>query len=173
MAKDGTNRGGVRPGAGRKKKPLEEKIQDGKKAVVMNLKGRELTGVDTPQVEQYMRQAQKAGIELNAEKIYIQTHNWLKERGCIELVNPMLIEAYALSAARWRQCQVALNLYGFLSKHPTTGAAIASPFVGMVSIFQREMDCSWAQIFQIVKENCSAPYTGNPCEDLMTQILNS
>ena len=30
MAKDGTNRGGARPGAGRKKKSLDEKIMEGK-----------------------------------------------------------------------------------------------------------------------------------------------
>ena len=30
MAKDGTNRGGARVGAGRKKKPLAEKIAEGK-----------------------------------------------------------------------------------------------------------------------------------------------
>ena len=30
MAKDGTNRGGIRIGAGRKRKPLEEKIAEGK-----------------------------------------------------------------------------------------------------------------------------------------------
>ena len=29
MAKDGTNRGGRRPGAGRKSKPLTEKMLDG------------------------------------------------------------------------------------------------------------------------------------------------
>ena len=30
MAKDGTNRGGARPGAGRKKKALADKIMEGK-----------------------------------------------------------------------------------------------------------------------------------------------
>lgn len=35
MAKDGTNRGGKRPGAGRKRKPLAEKIQEGQKAIAL------------------------------------------------------------------------------------------------------------------------------------------
>ena len=35
MAKDGTNRGGARPGAGRPRKALTEKISEGKKAEVM------------------------------------------------------------------------------------------------------------------------------------------
>ena len=35
MAKDGTRRGGARPGAGRKPKALADKIKDGQKAQVM------------------------------------------------------------------------------------------------------------------------------------------
>ena len=35
MAKDGTNRGGARPGAGRPRKALTEKIAEGKSAEVM------------------------------------------------------------------------------------------------------------------------------------------
>ena len=37
-AKDGTNRGGARPGAGRKPKPLAEKLQEGKKAEAISLR---------------------------------------------------------------------------------------------------------------------------------------
>ena len=37
MAKDGTNRGGARPGAGRPRKALTEKIAEGKSAEVMML----------------------------------------------------------------------------------------------------------------------------------------
>lgn len=40
MAKDGTNRGGARPGAGRPKKALSEKIASG------NPGGRTLTQID-------------------------------------------------------------------------------------------------------------------------------
>ncbi len=37
MAKDGTNRGGARTGAGRKKKPLAEKLQEGKTTTALSL----------------------------------------------------------------------------------------------------------------------------------------
>ena len=37
MAKDGTNRGGARPGTGPKKKPLADKITAGKPATALNL----------------------------------------------------------------------------------------------------------------------------------------
>ena len=45
MAKDGTNRGGARPGAGRKKKALSEKIAEG------NPGHRPLTMIDSSAME--------------------------------------------------------------------------------------------------------------------------
>ena len=51
MAKDGTNRGGARPGAGRPRKALTEKISEGKKAEVM-LQPAELTAADIPPVRE-------------------------------------------------------------------------------------------------------------------------
>ena len=46
MAKDGTNRGGARPGAGRPRKTLTEKIAEGKTAEVM-MQPTEIEPVDT------------------------------------------------------------------------------------------------------------------------------
>lgn len=173
MAKDGSKRGGRRPGAGRKPKPLADKINEGKVAEIIDFKTGNLKGRKMPEVDDYMKAEQKAGIKLEAEKIYQNTYKWLKERGCDELINPILLHEYAMSAARWVQCQIAINKFGFLSKHPTTGNAIASPFVSMLSSFQKAMDASWYQIYQVVRDNCSVAYTGNPNDDLMTQLLNS
>lgn len=62
MAKDGTNRGGARVGAGRKKKPLAEKIQEGKaaKAVVLP-EPPELTAGELPDVKEYLSDTQRTG----------------------------------------------------------------------------------------------------------------
>ena len=49
MAKDGTNRGGARPGAGRPRKALAEKIAEGKTAQVM-MQPADIESVDTPPV---------------------------------------------------------------------------------------------------------------------------
>lgn len=55
MAKDGTNRGGARPGAGRKKKPLAEHIEAGTRATVMQPPNiPELTGTEMPKVKDYL-----------------------------------------------------------------------------------------------------------------------
>lgn len=161
MAKDGTMRGGARPGSGPKRKALTEKISAGKTATVIDLPdASELTGVDMPPVKDYMKAKQKSGTDLCAEEIFQETWNWLKKVGCTEYVNTLLINQYAMSVARQIQCEQAISEYGFLAKHPTTGAACQSPYVSMLQQCTKQANQSWYQIYQIVKENCSIEYMG-------------
>ena len=54
-AKDGTNRGGARPGAGRKKKSLDEKITEGKTPKILKLPApSKIKGVDVPPPGEYL-----------------------------------------------------------------------------------------------------------------------
>ena len=104
MAKDGTNRGGARPGTGPKKKALVDKINEGKLEGAMILpEPAEFEGVDVPPVKDYLKATQKNGKNLCAEDVFITTYKWLKARGCEKLVNTQLIEQYAMSVSRWIQ----------------------------------------------------------------------
>lgn len=95
MAKDGTVRGGARPGSGPKRKPLTDKIKDGKSAKIIDLPDApNLEGEDMPPVKDYMKEHQKNGIELCAEEIFTETWEWLKKIGCTEFVNVQLINQY-------------------------------------------------------------------------------
>lgn len=183
MAKDGTARGGARAGAGRKSKALTEKISTGnpggRKLKVMEppedlLVDVDLDGSDMPEIKSYMQEQQKNGEEFDAEEIFEETWMWLKERGCERLVNVQLVRNYAMSVARWIQCQHAISEYGFLAKHPTTGNAMQSPYVAMSQNYMKEVNNLWYQIFQIVKENCSSDFTGaTPQDDVMERLLRS
>lgn len=175
MAKDGTARGGARPGSGPKRKALAEKISAGKSATVIELPATpELEGVDMPPVKDYMKAAQKNGIELCAEEVYADTWKWLKKVGCAELVNSQLVNQYAMSIARQVQCEQCISEFGFLAKHPTTGNAIASPYVSMLQQFTKQANQSWYQIYQIVRENCSVDYGGTtPQDDVMERLLRA
>ena len=173
MAKDGSKRGGRRVGAGRKPKSLIEKIGEGRDVDVLDGKTGKLKAYCSPEPEDYMRQKQKAGIDLHAERAFIEVCSWLKDRQCLELVNPYLIKQYAMSVARWAQCETALNEFGLLAKHPTTGAPIASPFQAMANSYLKQAESLWYSINQVVKENCSTPYLGSPQDDLMAMLLNS
>ena len=106
MAKDGTMRGGQRVGSGRKSKALTEKIDSGLAATVIDLpEPAEFSGEDVPPVKDFLKAAQKSGIDLCAEDVFKQTFLWLKERGCERLVNTQLIEQYAMMVSRWVQCE--------------------------------------------------------------------
>ena len=175
MAKDGTNRGGARVGSGRKPKALVDKIKDGTAAQIIELPTPPVfEGADVPPVKEYLKAKQKSGKDLCAEEVYTETWRWLKERGCEKIVNQQLIEQYAMSVSRWIQCEECISEYGFLAKHPTTGNAIASPYVAMSQTYMKQVNQIWYQIFQVVKENCSAEWQGaTPQDDVMERLLRT
>lgn len=187
MAKDGTYRGGRRPRSGEKPLPLADKIAQGKPAKVLGLPdflpeteleadelevSEDLLGEDIPPPSAYLSALQKDGKPLGADLLYRETWRWLKERGCEQFVNPRLVEAYAQAFTRYIQCEEAISTYGFLGKHPTTGGAIASPFVAMSQSFQKQANLIWYEIFDIVKQNCTTAYIGNPQDDIMEALLS-
>lgn len=175
MAKDGTARGGARPGSGPKMKALTEKINNGAAAMVMELpEPAEMDGAEMPPVKDYLKAKQKGGRDLCAAEVYRDTWNWLKERGCERLVSIQLINQYAMSVSRWIQCEESISEYGFLAKHPTTGNAIASPYVAMSQQYMKQVNQVWYQIYQIVKENCSVEWQGaTPQDDVMERLLRT
>ena len=118
MAKDGTNRGGARVGAGAKKKPLADKISDGnpggRKLTVMEFKDTaDLKGLEMPEPNKMLEAIQKDGKTLVASEIYKSTWTWLNERGCAVLVSPQLLERYAMDGETWMNANKAIEL-GFV-----------------------------------------------------------
>lgn len=172
MAKDGTQRGGARVGAGRKTKALTDKISEGATAAVLQF-SEELVGADVPPVKEYLKANQKNGRDLLAEEIFSETYKWLKERGCDKAVYNQLIEQYAMSVSRWIQCEEAISEFGFLAKHPTTGNAIASPYVSMSQQYMKQVNQIWYQIFQVVRENCSTEFSSTPMDNTMERLLTA
>ena len=172
MAKDGTRRGGARTGSGRKGKALADKIAGGETAEVMDVS--DIAGRDMPPVKEFLRARQKNGEDMCAEEVYTETWQWLKDRSCEKLINIQLVEQYAMSVSRWIQCEMAISEYGFLAKHPTTGAAIASPYVSMSQAYMKQVNQIWFQIFQIVRENSMTTFDGaTPQDDVMERLLRT
>lgn len=171
MAKDGTNRGGKRPGAGRKRKPLAEKIQEGQAAIALAMPEQDdLDGAEVESIKEFLSEDQRLG-DLYGKEIWDQMVAWLRQRNCAHLVSPHLLEQYSMAMARWIQLERINNEMGFLSKHPTTGAAITSPFVTMAQGYLKQANILFQQIFSIVSENCREPVTGNPQDDMMERLL--
>ena len=172
---------GPKPGSGgRPKKAIADKIQDGhpggRPLTVIDFKdsAADLEGQEMPKPSEMLSAVQKDGKKLIADEIYRKTWEWLHERGCSSLVSPQLLERYAMSAARWIQCEEAVTEYGFLAKHPTTGNAQRSPYVAMAQDYMAQTNRLWMEIFQIVRENCSSEYGGEtPQDDLMEKLLTA
>lgn len=130
----------------------------------------DLEGADVPPVDEYLRQEQKCGKSLKADFILDQTMRWLREIKCEHIVSRQLVEQYAMSVARWIQTEEIISQYGFLAKHPTTGAAIASPYVKMSQDYMKQVNQTWYQIYQIVRANvgdCFADNADDPMERLL------
>jgi hypothetical protein len=187
LAKDGTYRGGRRVRAGDKPLPLVDKIAAGKPAQVLDMPEfdpdallepadlddtADLHGEDIPKPSEYLSALQKDGKPLGADALFVETWKWLKERGCEKFVNPRLVEAYAQMFTRYIQCEQAVSTYGLLGKHPTTGGAIANPFVQMSLSYQKQANLLWYEIFEIVKQNCTTAFVGNPKDDIMEALLS-
>lgn len=172
---------GPKPGTGgRPKKPITEKIADGnpgkRKLTVIDFKdsAADLEGQNMPKPSEFLSATQKDGSKLCAAVIYKNTWEWLSERGCAALISPGLIERYAMASARWIQCESVTSELGFLAKHPTTGAAIQSPYVAIADKYMTQANRLWSEIYGIVRENCTSEYTGaSPQDDVMERLLRA
>lgn len=148
--------GGKRPGAGRKPKGVAEKAANG------NPGGRKLTVLDIPDTEgsvmpqpdEILSATQKDGTKLKAAEIYERVWNWLDRLGATAYIAPEVIEQYAMCRARWLQCEDMTNELGFLSRHPTTGKPITSPFINIGINYMNQAARQWDAIMQTVNFNC-------------------
>lgn len=165
MAKDGTGRGGVRIGAGRKPKTMADKILDGK---ISAPSIKEKSNFKIPTAKSYLDAEQKGGGKTCAKQVYRNTYNWLNSCGCADLVAPQTVENFAQTIARHIQAESAITSTGFLARHPTTGEPMASPYVKISLDYLKAAQQIWYQISQIVKNNSVANYDD---DDMMENLL--
>ena len=169
MAKDGTNRGGRRIGAGRKQDALDKKILEGRAEVPNILEVSDTAAM--PPIPKYITAKQKNGVKLHANEIFVEIWQWLQARNCENLVDSSLVEQYAMVTARWRQCEEFISAKGLTGEHPTTGGEMASVYVKMSQEYLKIASQLRYQIYQSVKENatmeCSVTNDGNIMEMLL------
>ena len=163
MAKDGTNRGGMRIGAGKKRKPSEDNLIDG-------------TAIFAPKTakkkpKKYLTAKQADGGKLCAKRIYEEIAEWIAAHGCAAVVPTQLIADYAMATARHIQCESYLSQFGLLSKHPTTGEPISSPFFKMSNECLKLSSQLWYQIYTAVKENAPHGIIVSDPEDDMEKLF--
>ena len=76
-------RGGARPGAGRKKTALKDKVTSGNPGMrpleVLDIP--DMEGVEMPEPHEFLSSEQRDGNPLQAKEIYTETWEWLKRIG--------------------------------------------------------------------------------------------
>lgn len=167
--------GGARPGAGRKKQSAAQKKLHGKapmKSKGVKLKGEQLEANDCPEPHAYMSMQTKNSAENISKQIYSEVYEWLKKRKCEHLIQPQLIEQYALSYARYAQAETAIHQFGMLAKNQNSGNAVPSPFIEISQAYLKQSQNIWLSIYSIVKDSC-VEYTedGDPNDDIMEMLL--
>lgn len=167
-------RGGARPGAGRPKKPLADKIIEG------NPGKRELTKLKFPAGEKsntgfeknsntqksktkssrrmpsFLDMAAKEGGDVlpPASGIYKMLAEWVDGSGCGELVAPNLIEDFAFLRRAYLECEYMNRRLGRIA------SGKRSPYVNMALDYQKAMMAVYNQIWLIVSQNCETKYEG-------------
>jgi len=164
--------GGKRPGAGRPKKPLVDKLLDGnpghQKLKVLNFKGES----PPPEPPDYMPYygSKKAGSP-DSEDIYRETIAWLEKTGCLHLVNASLIFDYAITKAHWYECERYVTSQG-LGYLPDGKKLIENPIIETSVKYFKMADIAWGKIWDIVVQNCEHNFGGNnPHADAMAKLL--
>ena len=156
--------GGYRPGAGRPKKPVSEKILNGNpgKRPIEVLKFEDCDEIphDPPD-----------WLNSKGKKVYKKTVAWLEKIGCAQGILPGNIEEYAQCKARWLEAEETLNKLGLLVKDKS-GNPGANPYIQFSQVYLKMTNDAWAKIYQVVRETKLTELDENsPNDDVMENIL--
>lgn len=125
--------------------------------MLSNKKSTEIRAVEMPPVKEYLKEIQRDGSELNADEVLKETLEWLQSRGYKDVVSKQVLEQYAFSVARWIHIERLISKYGYIAKHPTTGAPIQSPYVVMAQTYMKQVIAIRGEINLLLKESRPAP----------------
>lgn len=164
--------GGRRPGAGRPRKPLADKLLDGNPGK-QKLKVVDFGGDDSPpEPPEYLGYyGSKFAGTPDVNDVYRDTVVWLQKTGCLHLVNPSLITDYAIVKSHWYECERFITKNGIV--YTPNGKKIDEiPTVETSMKYFKMADAAWSKIWAIVAQNCEHHFGGeNPHSDAMEALL--
>lgn len=112
----------------------------------------QIQAVEMPPVKEYLEAVQRDGSKLRAGDVFMETMAWLGEKGCGGVVPEQMVEQYAMSVARWIHLEEMISKYGYIAKHPTTGAPMQSPYVIMAQTYAKQVSAIRAEINLLLKD---------------------
>ena len=86
---------------------------------------------------------------------------------CLHLINPALIEEYAIVKTRWLECEWTV------AQMPVMSDLSPNPMVDSSIKYLKAANEVWDRIWAIVAQNSSTHYGDDPNRDAMARLLNS
>lgn len=178
-------RGGARKGAGRKPKPLAEKLADGNpgKRPMKKLEFSGKGGIDAHTPPDYLsvlekrEQGQRPGIPTPTE-LYLETVRFLESSDCLILIPPSMIADYAMAKYHLLHAQYELGRTATVTQVTKTDSRGVkksesyelTDFAEAMLKMQKNVLATWEPIWDIVSRN-SERFVTNPEQDLMAIII--
>jgi len=166
-------RGGARKGAGRKPRPLAQKIAEG------NPGKRPLKKVEfaddsydpsiPPEYLPMMERGRGATITTPNE-LYGEAIRYLEPSGCLYLIPSAMIMDYVIAKYYLLQAQYELANSVIVGKNPNNDNIEVSQFTEAMLKLQKNVLATWAPIWDIVSRN-SERTVANPENDLMAVMF--
>jgi hypothetical protein len=178
-------RGGARPGAGRPKKPLSDKVLEGnpgkreltvvqfderKNAIEKNSNSGDIQRNQTAHTPRgmpsYLDMIAKEGGETlpPAGEIFSMLTAWVTSSGCGDIVAPSLVEDFAFLRRAYLECEYMNRKLGRIA------SGKRSPYVNMALDYQKAMMAVYNQIWTIVSQNSQASVEGK--NEFLSMLMN-
>lgn len=166
--------GGRRPGAGRPKKPLADKILEGTtkkhRPKVLNMPAEE-ADLEYPERLAYY-QSNIPGLP-NVQNIWEETVEWLKGTGCLHLINPAFLEEYAIMKSRFYEMERAVSKLTPIYAPKGKNTLEVNPAVDASIKYLKQADAVWAKIWVVVAQNCETYFGSDPNSNVMAVLLRN
>jgi len=179
--------GGKRPGAGRPRKALSARIEEGVDAVShrkpqvldfppdnQNQKSNEKSKNQNnqkskPALPSFLDMASKEGDETlpSASDIYTLMLEWVKSTGCERFVPPLLMEDFAFTRRSYLECEYMSKKLGRVMQ-----GGKASPYVRHALEYAKQATAFYREIWAIVSQNSTKDFTGNGSNAFLEMLTN-
>ena len=161
--------GGARPGAGRPRKALADKVLEGNpgKRELKVVQFNESHAPKTPRgMPSYLDLTAKEGGDVlpAASEIFVLLTKWVASSGCAAIVAPNLIEGFAFLRRAYLECEYMNRKLGRIA------GGKRSPYVNMALDYQKAMMAVYNQIWLIVSQNSETKYEGK--NEFLTILMN-
>ena len=168
MAKDGTRRGGARPGAGRKKKQKPEIPEKVTQNVILSDAERD----SFPRFNRLLYDAEGTLSVKEAEDVYYSVFKYARDNGAEKRIPKELVELFAVTYSRWVQAERQISANGFISSHPTTGADCKSPLVAVSNTYSKQAQNYWYSIWIVIKDGEASDSGDDSMESLFSKAAS-